>query len=85
MQCEKLTDADLWRAIAQNTDKFCALLSYVEADDIGIAGPPCAGSSRYSEAVNKFEYEYREYIAELRRRHLFTTCTAALIAAAIFG
>jgi hypothetical protein len=69
MQCEKLSDADLWRAITQNTDEFSALLSYVEADDIGIAGPRCSGSSPYYEVVNKFECEYRECVTELRRRH----------------
>ena len=70
MQCAKLTDDELWRAITQNTDELSALLGNLDADvRVGIAGTPCARSRSYSEAVNKFEREYREYIDELRRRH----------------
>jgi len=70
MQCAKLTDDELWYAITQNTDELSAILRHLDADvRIGIAGTRCARSRSYSEAVNKFECEYREYIAELRRRH----------------
>jgi hypothetical protein len=70
MQCAKLTDDELWCAITQNTDELSAVLHHLDADvRIGIAGTPCARSRSYSEAVNRFECEYREYIAELDRRY----------------
>jgi hypothetical protein len=70
MQCAKLTDDELWHAITQNTDELSALHRHLDADvRIGISGTPCARSRSYSEAVNKFECEYREYIAELDRRY----------------
>jgi hypothetical protein len=70
MQCAKLTDDELWRAIAQNTDELSALLGFIAADiRVGMAHTPRARSRSYAEAVNNFECEYREYIAELRHRH----------------
>jgi hypothetical protein len=68
MQCVKLTDDELLRAIAQNTDELSALLRLIDAD-VRIGDTSRAQSSSYAEAVNKFECEYREYIAELRCRH----------------
>jgi hypothetical protein len=68
MQCVKLTDDELLRAIARNTDELSSLLRLVDAD-VRIGDTSRAQSRSYVEAVNKFECEYREYIAELRHRH----------------
>jgi hypothetical protein len=70
MRHVKLTDDELWRAIAQNTDEMSELVHQFDTDvRMGIFFLPCARSRSYLEAVNKFEREYQEYTAELRRRH----------------
>jgi hypothetical protein len=71
MRHVKLTDDELWRAIAQNTEEMSALVHQSDADSrTGVLAAPCAGSRSYSEAVNKFEREYQDYVAEIRRRYL---------------
>ena len=71
MRHVKLTDDELWRAIAQNTEEMSALVHQLDTDVLtGIFSPSCAQSRSYLEAVDKFEREYREYTAELRRRYL---------------
>ena len=71
MRHVKLTDDELWRAIAQNTDEMSELVHQFDTDvRMGIFFLPCARSRSYLEAVNKFEREYQEYTAELRRRYL---------------
>ena len=67
----KLTDDELWRAIAQNTEEMSELVHQLDTDvRMKIFSPPCARSRSYLEAVNKFEREYREFTAELRHRYL---------------
>jgi hypothetical protein len=67
----KFTDDELWRAIAHNTEQMSALVHRFDTDvRTGIFFLPSARSRSYLEAVNKFEREYQEYTAELRRRYL---------------
>jgi hypothetical protein len=77
MQCARLTDDELLRAIAQNTDELSALLSLVEAE-VRIGDTSRVRSRSYAEAVNNFECEYREYIAELHHRHHYLEKTVNL-------
>jgi hypothetical protein len=73
MQCVNLTDDELWRAIAQNTNAMSALVyRRIELD---------AGNTRNDvidraqlmqsnlETISKLERKYREYTDELRRRY----------------
>jgi hypothetical protein len=62
MQCAKLTDDELWRAIAQNTETMSALLrEQAELDD--------ADSIAIHVLASRFQHEYWQYVAELRRRY----------------
>jgi len=63
MQCPKLSDDELWRAIAQNTEKMSALLDQrLELDE--------ADSIAIHVLASRFQCEYRQYVAELQRRYL---------------
>lgn len=75
MQCANLTDDELWRTIAQNTDEFSTLLRVIDAD-VRIGDTSRARSRSYAEAVTYFECEYRDCILELRHRHLCLEKTA---------
>ena len=74
MQCVDLTDDELWRAIADNTDTMSDLLhqrAELEAE-IGSMSDPAERTelmSSYVGTVDKFESEYWTYAAELRRRY----------------
>jgi len=62
MQCAKLTDDELWRAIVKNTEEVSALLFQdAEFDDAD-----CIASH---VLASRFQHEYRQYVAELQRRH----------------
>ena len=62
MQCAKLTDDELWRAIAQNTETMSALLrEQAELDD--------ADCIAIHVLASRFQREYRQYVAELQRRY----------------
>ena len=74
MQYVNLTDDELWRAIAANTDAMSDLLHQrFELDaEISTLSDPARRSelmSCYVGTVDKFEGEYRAYTAELRHRH----------------
>jgi len=68
-----LTDGELWRAIAENTiamsllvQKLLKLDSYIGAKDPDRR----ARLVRFHvERANKYQREYQEYAAELRRRY----------------
>jgi hypothetical protein len=60
MRCTKLTDDQLWRAIAQNTETFSTLLREQVDDADSIAVHVLAG---------RFQREYQQYVAELQRRY----------------
>jgi hypothetical protein len=64
MQCTKLTDDELWRAIAVNTDTMSALLlEELKRDDSAIN--PCTRA----DLILFVNGQYSNYTAELRRRH----------------
>jgi hypothetical protein len=70
MQCENLSDDQLWRAIAQNTQKLSALIyQQVELDDAdsGTLHPRARGD--LIRFAGRIQREYRQYADELRRRH----------------
>lgn len=74
MQCPKLTDDELWRAIAANTDAVSDLLHQraeleAEIDSMSDPAERMELMSSYVGTVNKFESEYRTYAAELHRRY----------------
>ena len=73
MQCVNLTDAELWRAIAENTNVMSALIHEQLEMDAGIAANDPAMRAElvrcHLQTINKYQREYRDYTAELRRRY----------------
>jgi len=74
VQCANLTDDELFLAIAANTDAMSDLLQQQSDfdDEISTITDPDQRSelmSSYIGTVNRFETDYRAYMAELRRRH----------------
>jgi len=74
MQCEKLTDEQLWRAIAGNTNAMTALVNQqLElAPTINTLSDTIRQAKlreSNAERIGKLERNYLQYIAELRRRH----------------
>ena len=74
VQCVNLSDDELLRAIAANTDAVSDLLhqrAELEAEIISIIDPARRTElmSSYVGAVDRFESEYRACTAELRRRY----------------
>ena len=74
MQCLKLTDDELWRAIAQNTNATSALVyrrlelnAGINTRNDVIQRTQLVQSN--AETISKLERNYREYTAELRRRY----------------
>jgi len=64
MQCAKLSDDELWRAIAHNTDTMSdLLLDELNRDESEIN--PCTRAN----LVLFVNSQYSDYTAELRRRH----------------
>jgi hypothetical protein len=74
MQSVNLTDEQLWRAIAQNTNAMTALIRHqLELDP---AVNTLSNTIRQvklresnAERIGKLERNYAEYTAELRRRY----------------
>lgn len=74
MQCVNLTDDELWRGIAANTDAMSELLDQrveleAEISSTNDLVKLSALMDSFISRVNRFEGEYRAYITELRRRH----------------
>lgn len=74
MECVNLTDDELWRAIAENTNALSLVAEQRHELDVAIAAShEAAGRTRlmrlHLATVNRFHREYRAYAAELRRRH----------------
>jgi len=73
MQCVNLTDAELWRAIAENTNAMSRLVrqqlelvAYMGANE-----PYRKHLMRFHlRRASKFQREYQDCTAELRRRYL---------------
>jgi hypothetical protein len=69
MQCANLSDDELWRAIAQNTETMSALLhQQAQLDKVDSSAIPFRKRDLILFA-NRFQRQYREYTAELRRRY----------------
>jgi hypothetical protein len=68
-----LTDDELLRAIARNTDSFSTLIEkHFELDaGLGVPDPNIRRNlMRFNiQAINNYHREFGEYIAELRRRY----------------
>jgi hypothetical protein len=74
MQCVNLTDDQLWRAIAQNTNAMTALIHQQFGLDPAVNTPnsiirQAKLRESNTERIGKLERNYREYTAELRRRY----------------
>ena len=73
MQSENLTDDQLWRAIAQNTNAMTALihqqLALAAVTKISDSIRQAKLRESNAERIGKLERNYREYTAELRRRY----------------
>jgi len=69
MQCANLSDDELWRAIAQNTETMSALLHRQAELDNADSGAIHFRKRDLILFANRFQREYREYTAELRRRY----------------
>lgn len=73
MHCAKLTDDQLWRAIAQNTEKLSALIyQQLELDDADPASIHPRARADLIRFASRFQREYRQYGDELRRRYSFS-------------
>jgi hypothetical protein len=74
LQCVNLTDEELLRAIAANTDSMSDLLHQRAELETEISGTTdfakrAALMNSYMTTVNRFESDYRACAAELRRRY----------------
>lgn len=74
MQCVNLTDDELWRAIAENTQALSLVVEQRHELDAALAASDDAAYRAklmrlHLDTVNRFQREYRAYTAELRRRH----------------
>jgi hypothetical protein len=73
MQSENLTDQQLWRRIARNTNAMTALihqqLELTAVNTISEAIRQAKLKESNTERIGKLERNYREYTAELRRRY----------------
>ena len=73
MQSENLTDEQLWRRIARNTNVMTALIhqqiELAAVNTISEAIRQAKLRESNSERINKLARNYQEYTAELRRRY----------------
>ena len=74
MRSLHLTDDELWRAIADNTDALSTLIEKQSELDAGVG--PSDPDMRQGllllfnvQAIDKYHREYKDYIAEVRRRY----------------
>ena len=71
-QCVNLTDDELWRAIAENTNAMSRLVQQqLELDACISANDPYRGHLMHFhlERASKFQRQYQDCTAELRRRY----------------
>ena len=74
MQCVNLTDEQLFRAIAQNTNAMTALIHqqlelYPAVKTLGDRIRQAMLKKSNADRIGKLERNYWEYSAELRRRY----------------
>ena len=73
MRSSHLTDDDLWRAIANNTDAMSALIE--EQNELDAKWGPSDPAARQKlilfnvQAINNYDRQYRDVISEIRRRY----------------
>ncbi len=76
-----LTDDELWRAIADNTNALSALIEKQGEWDPELAAPAIVDTLNNISVCRADTYyrEYRDYIAEVRRRYpsIWSKCPAA--------
>lgn len=69
MQCANLTDNELWRAIAQNTETMSDLIHQMFESKTGSNTGPRTRRVPNAQTISALEQQYRIYTAELRRRY----------------
>jgi len=69
MQSVNLTDDQLWRAIAQNTNAMTALIHQQLELDPAVNTLSDTIRQANAQRIGKLERNYREYTAELSRRY----------------
>jgi hypothetical protein len=69
MQCANLTDDELWRAIAQNTETMSDLVYQMFESKTGSNTGKRTRRVWNAQTISALERQYRIYTAELRRRY----------------
>ena len=73
MRSSHLTDDDLWRAMAANTDATSALIEEQCELDAKLATSDPSTRQKLIlfnvQAINNYDRQYRDIIAEIRRRY----------------
>jgi hypothetical protein len=72
VQCVKLTDEELWRAIAENTNAMSALvLEQLELEQATSSIPEKRPALMHShlQIIDKYRRDYQDCTSELRRRY----------------
>jgi len=64
VRCINLSDEELWRAIAENTNAMSVLVN-----ELFESGRIAGAANDRQRMINKFQREYQELTAELRRRY----------------
>jgi hypothetical protein len=73
VQSSHLTDDELWRAIADNTQSMSALVERQIEIDAGLGSADSDSRTQLllstAEIINRYHLEYCDLTAELRRRY----------------
>jgi hypothetical protein len=73
VQSLNVTDDELWRAIADNTNAISALIEKQSELDAGRGAPDPDTRQELMlfnvQAIDKYHREYRDFIAEVHRRY----------------
>jgi hypothetical protein len=73
VQSSHLTDDELWRAIADNTDAMSALVEHQIELDAGLGSTDTDSRAQLllstAETINRYHLQYCDLTAELRRRY----------------
>jgi len=69
----RLTDDELWHAIAENTDEMSALVQQQVELDAGFGAPDPDSRAELmasnGQMINRHHRDYQDYVAEIRRRY----------------
>jgi hypothetical protein len=73
VRSSQLTDDDLWRVIAANTDAMSVLIEKQFELDAEAGAPDPDSRQKLMlfnvQAIDNYDRQYRDCIAEIRRRH----------------